>query len=54
MDRIIKGQLEFILLMLQTVQHNQLRKDFWEIYNKRCEPIIPSFQYKQDQELNLV
>lgn len=39
--------------MPQTVA-KQLKRDFWEIYNKRCEPIIPSEQYKQDQELNNV
>lgn len=39
--------------MLSTAA-KQLKRDFWEIYNKRCEPIIPSEQYKQDQELNHV
>lgn len=39
--------------MLQTVA-KKLKRDFWEICNKRSEPIIPSEQYKQDQELNHV
>lgn len=39
--------------MMQTVA-KKLKRDFWEIYNKRSEPIIPSEQYKQDQELNHV